>query len=285
MRPPPKRLLRRKSLTLLISDDPIYRDSRGSGQASAGGQSNETNPTNSLLDTNRIGWYHARSVAAIIYDIYDGASTVDNDSLNLGLAPIYNTLTSNGFKNNRYYTSIYLFANQLLNHVPAASRATTQTALNALLSRQNIVGRGDNGAGETNRGDLPASARVLPVYKSLSTATSPITICSVNDAGTNNRLGNRTFVEVSFAESGSHTLTMTSDTASKGTQPWIFWLPYQGDARVFSNRQWTREPRSWTSTRNFQAGVPLVLQAADFRNINTSSGSDSCFSLSVVKNP
>ena len=140
--------------------------------------------------------YHQYSVAAILYDLYDGANAADKDALSLGLAPIYNTLTSNGFKNSRYYTSIYLFANQLLKH------STAQTGLNALLSRQNIFGRGDNGAGETNNGGLPATARVLPVYKSLSLENSPITLCSVDDAGTYNWVGNRAFVEVSFAECG-----------------------------------------------------------------------------------
>ena len=216
-------------------------------------------------------------------DLYDGTNAADNDVLSLGLAPIYNTLTSNGFKNNRYYTSIYLFTNQLLKHLPSASRATTQSRLNALLRRHNIFGRGDNGAGETNSGGLPASARVLPVYKSLSTRNSPITLCSVNDAGTPNRLGNYSFVEVSFAQSGSHTLSMVSIPSSRGTLPAFSW----GDTVAQGERQWAREPRSQTSTRNFRAGEPLVLEAADFRNIDNdpSNDGDSCFTFSVVKNP
>ena len=276
------------ALAVMIADDPLFRESFGSRQARSEVFYNvETNPTNPVSDANRIGWYHSRSVAAILYDIYDGANAADNDALSLGLAPIYNTLTSNGFKNNRYYTSIYLFANQLLNHVPAASRATTQTSLNVLLSRHNIAGRGDNGAGETNRGGLPASARVLPVYKSLSTRNSPITLCSVDDAGTENRLGNRAFVEVSFAESGSHTLTMTRVAAS-GTLPWFSSRPYQGGAIITTPLRWRcSEPRNATFTGNFQAGEPLVLQAADFRNRdnNPTNNGDSCFTFSVVKNP
>ena len=124
---------------------------------------------------------------------------------------------------------------------------------------------------------------MLPVYKSLSTWNSPITLCSLNDAGTPNRLGNFSFVEVSFAQSGSHTLTMTSIAASRGTLPMFSW----GDVIPQGERQWTSEPRSQTSTRNFRAGEPLVLQAADFRNIDNdpSNDDDSCFTFSVVKNP
>ena len=60
-----------------------------------------------------------------------------------------------------------------------------------------------------------------------------------------------------------------------------------GDVIPQGERQWTSEPRSQTSTRDFQAGEPLVLEAADLRNLddNDSNDADSCFSFSVVKNP
>ena len=279
------------ALAAMIADDPADRDSFGPGQASVGVLNIETNPVNPTGDPNRIGWYHRDSVSAILYDLYDGANAADNDSLSLGLAPIYNTLTSNGFKNNRYYISIYLFANQLLQHVPAANRATTQTSLNALLSRHNIFGRGDNGSGETNNGGLPASARVLPVHKSLSTRNSPITLCSVEDKGPEkynyNRLGNRAFVEVSFAESGAHTLTMTTAAGSRAANPQFEWWPrYPGVNQWRSTSQWTSTPRSATLTGNFRAGVPLVLEAFDEQNTDsvTNNDGDSCFTFSVVKN-
>ena len=204
-------------LGAMIADDPIYRDTADTGQAAAFGYSNEENPTNPSNDSNRIGWYHSLSVAAIVYDIYDGTSAADNDSLNLGLAPIYNTLTSDGFRNNRHYTSIYTFANQLPNHVPASNRAAARSNLNALLTRQNIAGRGGDGAGETNGGGLPATARVLPVYKSITAGGEPITLCSVDDRGTYNRLGNRAFVKVTFTENGSHTLTLTGSGSARGS--------------------------------------------------------------------
>ena len=272
------------ALGAMIADDPVYRDSFGPGQGRAGSYDNEANPANSASDPHRIGWYHSRSVAALLYDLYDAADE-GADRLNLGFAPIYNTLTGDGFKNNRYYTSIYTFTNQLLEHAP--NRAATQSGLDALLRRHNIFGRGDDGAGETNRGGLPATARVLPVYKSIGAGDAPITLCSVDDAGARNRLGNYSFVEVGFAESGSHTLTMTNVAGSRGTQPWFWWRPYRGDAVIRGQRQWAREPRSQTATRDFQAGEPALVQAADFRNLDDDARNDgdSCFTLSVVKNP
>ena len=273
-------------LGAIIADDPVYRNSFGVRQARAHVYNNETNPSNNRDHPHRMGWYNSGSVSAILYDIYDGANAADNDALSLGLAPIYNTLTSDGFKNSRYYSSIYLFANQLLNHLPAANRSTAQTGLNALLSRHNIAGRGDNGAGETNRGGLPASARVLPVYKSLSTGNSPITFCSVDDNGVFNRLGNRAFVEVSFAQSGAHTLTLTTAAGSRAANPRFRWPPYRGVAQRRSTSQWASAPRSATITGNFRAGEPLVLEAFDEQNTDSVSDNDgdSCFTFSVVKN-
>ena len=98
----------------MIADDPIHRSSFGPRQSMGDSSNLETNPINTTEYPNRIGWYNSHSVAAIIYDLYDGTSSADNDSLSLGLGPIYNTLTGDGFKNNRHYTSIYTFANQLL---------------------------------------------------------------------------------------------------------------------------------------------------------------------------
>ena len=267
----------------MIAGDPIYRDSHGPNQSRVCPVNIETNPSNPATNPHRIGWYHSSSVTAILYDLYDAAND-GADRLSLGLAPIYNTLTGEGFKNNRYYTSIYTFANQLLEHVP--DRAATQSGLDALLRAHNIFGRGDNGAGETNGGGLPATARVLPVYKSIAAGQAAITLCSVDDTGTYNRLGNRALVEVSFAESGAHTLTMTSASGSTGTLPRFRLRPYR-NAAMRTERQLIDEPRSQTVTGNFRAGEAAVLEAYDERNVDGDAGNngDSCFAFSVVKNP
>ena len=270
------------ALGAIITDDPLYRDTFGPFQALAGTRNMEANPVNPAADANRIGWYHSLSVATMLYDLYD--TTNDGaDRLSLGLGPIYNTLTSNGFKSNRYYTSIYTFANQLPEHVP--NRAATQSGLDALLRAHNIFGRGANGAGETNRGGLPATARVLPVYKSIAPGQAAITLCSVDDNGAFNRLGNRALVEVTFAESGSHTLTMTSASGSTGTLPRFRLRPYR-NAAMRTRRQLIDEPRSQTVTGNFRAGEAAVLEAYDERNVDDddSNDGDSCFTFSVVKN-
>ena len=279
------------TLGAIIADDPIYRDSFGPWQVIVASYNNEENPTNAT-NLNRIGWYHSYSVAAILYDLYDGTSTADNDSLNLGLGPIYNTLTSDGFKNNRHYTSIYIFAKQLLNHVPASNRTTTRSNLNALLNRHNIAGRGDDGAGETNRGGLRTSARVLPVYKSITAGDTPITLCSVNDAGYPNKLGNRAFVKVTFTENGPHTLTLTSSLIRSIALPYFRLRPYGSVTATTCGDKWPRTgPRSCTFTGNFRADEVAVLEAFEALNINkairellNTTTRDSCFYIFSGKN-
>ena len=275
------------ALGAIITDDPLYRDTFGSNQGLAGVQNMETNPVNPTTDANRIGWYHSRSVAAIVYDLYDAADD-GADRLSLGLAPIYNALTSNGFKNNRHYTSIYTFANQLPEHV--SNRTATQSGLDALLRRHNIFGRGDNGAGETNGGGLPATARVLPVYKSITSGDTPITLCSVNDAGVFNRLGNRAFVQVNFTENGAHTLTLTL-SESTSALPLFGMLPYASRASANCTPSWDTSrpagntPKNCTFTGNFQASEAARVAAFDLQNfLFGSPGADSCFTFSVVKN-
>ena len=228
-------------------------------------------------------------MAAIVYDIYDGTSTADNDSLDLGFAPIYNTLTSDDFKKNRHYTSIYTFANQLPNHVPSANRAAVQTNLNALLTRHNIAGRGDDGAGETNRSGLPATARVLPVYKSITAGGTPIDLCSVDDNGDFNKAGNRAFVKATFTENSPHTLTLMR-SGSRFAFPYFRLRPYGSAATTNCDFNIAATREFCTFTGNFRADEVAVLEAFEVLNTNKAirelletTTRDSCFTFSVVK--
>ena len=96
----------------------------------------------------------------------------------------------------------------------------------------------------------------------------------------------RAFVKVSFAQSGAHTLTMTTAAGSRAANPRFRWPPYRGIAQRRSTSQWASAPRSATITGNFRAGEPLVLDAFDEQNTDsvTDNDGDSCFTFSVVKN-
>ena len=96
----------------------------------------------------------------------------------------------------------------------------------------------------------------------------------------------RAFVKVSFAQSGAHTLTLTTAAGSRAANPRFRWSPYRGVAQRRSTSQWASTPRSATITGNFRAGEPLVLEAFDEQNTDsvTDNDGDSCFTFSVVKN-
>jgi len=84
------------ALSGIMTDDPFYRDSFGSGQGSGFAIDVERN-----AQTNE-GWFNEGSTQSILYDIYD-ADDDGVDTISAGLAPIYNVLTSSSiYKWNRY---------------------------------------------------------------------------------------------------------------------------------------------------------------------------------------
>ena len=272
------------ALAAMILDDPVLRSSYGPRQAQGAANNIETKRTDS--PSSRNGWYSAASVAAVLYDLYD-ASDDGADRISLGLAPVYATLSSRGFRENPRFTSIYTFMHQLRGQV--ADLTAIEADLRALLNDQGIFGRGDKGAGETNSGGIDS---VLPVYHDISVANSPVTLCSFALAfpaiSFHSSLGIRAFAELRFAESGSHTLSMRQTSGPANAAPEFVLYSVQDllnravQRGVFLGRDGTGNK---SLTRNFQAGT-LTMEAFDLRNADNRFGNEglSCFAFSVVRN-
>lgn len=257
------------ALSGIITDDPFYRDSFGSQQDSAFFINVENN------NNTNSGWFNEGSVQSILYDLYDS----DNDgadTLNLGLKPMYDTLIDTEYTQNRLFTSIFSFMSQYRANLDNPILVSTQ--ITDLLQAQGIFGQGDDGAGETNDGSLSGT---LPVYVSMSAAGSPYVICSVDDFGTVNKLGNRVFAEITFAVSGSHTLEMTRTTGVANRDP-DFILTSAGNV---VQRAETEAVDTETLTTNFNTGT-LALEAFDFKNVDSANGNngDSCYEFSIQEN-
>ena len=94
------------ALAAMILDDPVVRSSYGPRQAQGAANNIETKRPDS--PSSRNGWYSVASVAAVLYDLYD-ANNDGADRISLGLAPVYATLSSRGFRENPRFTSIYTF--------------------------------------------------------------------------------------------------------------------------------------------------------------------------------
>ncbi len=154
------------------------------------------------------GWFSEASVGEILWDLFD-ATNDPGDTLTLGFAPLFAVMTGAEVTTDAL-TSIYTFSNGL-----RAANPGSATAIDTLLTGEDIFGSDDFGAGESNdAGD----AAILPVYKTLLLKT-PINVCSRSTGGTagNKKLGNRVLLR--FDNSSPRLVTIEADgtAAEPGT--------------------------------------------------------------------
>ena len=183
--------------------DPIYRDAQGPGQAFGFAFSVENN------SYSNEGWFNEGSIQSILYDVFDSA--IDGaDTISAGLAPIYSAWTDTGFLNEASFSTVFSYLDALEDE-PAVSA----TVLNALRAAQDINGTGPLGVGETNDG---GDARNLPVYKPITVGGPVVEVCSIDDNGTFNKLGNRQFLVVTVP-GGVRTFSMTQTSGAPNRNP------------------------------------------------------------------
>ena len=154
------------ALSGMIIGDPFYRDSSGAQQS--GGFE---------IDVERndpAGWYDESTVQSVLYDIFDSASDGD-DTLSLGLGPIYETFTAANYINQPLFTSIFSFLAEL-----RTQQAGSAADIDSFATARGINSTSADGAGETNRGSVVTA---LPVYNQVAVNVPAVEICSVNDEG------------------------------------------------------------------------------------------------------
>jgi hypothetical protein len=162
----------------IVFNDPIYRDSSGSGQQ--GGFTMDVSAPAAGLP----GWYRETSVQSIIWNV----------NQQLGFTPLWNALTGPMRTTNDAMTSPHLLAAALTQVAP--SQAGT---IASLFANQSINTTDAYGTGETNNGGI---ASALPVYRTYGAIGSTLnTLCVEGTAGTFNKLGNVAFARVTLPES------------------------------------------------------------------------------------
>lgn len=241
-------------------DNPRYRDSFGNGQSQDFGFELEANSYSSP------GWFSEGSVQSVLYDIMDADSDAP-DVVSGGLGPIYRTLISSDYANTNTATSIFSFDASL-----RTEGSLQATDLDALLTAQNIIGRGTDGSGETNDGGIPS---VLPVYKPLTIGGAAVEVCSVDDEGEYNKLGNRAFLTMNVPAASSVTLTASAVDGTGTSDPDIF--IYQRDARIASALSAANNLE--TSTRNYAVGDYIIVVFDDANASVDGTGIDKCFNV------
>ncbi|MEM1035689.1 MAG: hypothetical protein AAGI14_02890 [Pseudomonadota bacterium] len=248
----------------MILEDPIYRDSLGTGQSSGFNIDVETG------NRPNDGWFNAESVQNILYDLYDSDDD-GNDTISAGFGPIYETLTEQTYREADEFTSIFLFSDAV-----RGKTGIDDTVLTTLLTDQSINGTGPRGVGETNDG---ARAEVLPVYKTLTVGGSAVTVCSSAVNGTTNRLGVRDFATLTLTATTSLTITATKTSGAAATTDPDFFIWEEGV--LFTSRvadSGVADSETWTGT--LDAGT-YAIEFFDTNNFSSASEADSCFDLSA----
>ncbi len=176
----------------MVLNNPINTDSFGPRQ----GNGVTSNLSRAPADA-QVGWYREDSIETVLYQFFTSQ----------GFAPIWAALTGPMKNSQDALATIFSFASA----VRDAGNAAVSSALNALLSAQNIfTGTGANqwGAGETNNG---GSASNLPIYTTLSLNT-PTPVCFINanvkaEDKAPNKLGTWRYFRINLPSAGNRTIT------------------------------------------------------------------------------
>ena len=255
------------ALSGMITQDPFYRDSSQAQQSRGFSINVETNDSS--------GWFDESTVQAILYDLFDSPAD-GNDNLALGLGPIYETFTAQSYIEQPTFTSIFSFLAEL-----RSQQANSAAAIDAFAASRGINVTNARAIGETNPGTFQDEPIVyeLPVYKQVTVNGGPVEVCSVNNAGEFNKLGNRDYV-IFTATAGLHTLTMTRTSGASSRDP---------DFIIFRNgnlvaRAESGEADTETTNVNLAAGEH-VIDTYDFINLGLGGGNtaDSCYDFQITR--
>jgi hypothetical protein len=244
------------ALSGIVTDDPFYRDSFGTNGFSIDVESNLTGASK--------GWFSEASVQSLIYDFYD-SNDDDSDALSMGFAPIYQVLVG-GEKDTPAFTSIFSFANQLKIASPSNS-----TAIDSLLTSQDIIVQDDFGTGETNDG---GDVRNLPVYNNLTDSGS-LQVCSYGTNGQYNKLGNRKYFKIDITTTGSYTFAVDGTTA--GDDPDL--VVYQNGMEMFRSEATGND----TVTQTISAGT-YAMEVYEASNVFQGTVRDTCIDVTLTAN-
>jgi hypothetical protein len=176
----------------MATDDPIYFDTSGYKQSTGWYMDLENGAQENP------GWYSEGSIQRVLYDLYDKTNE-PHDKTSLGFKPIYKVLVG-AEKNTPAFTSIFTFIDALKRENSEYSYSIDKT-----LSYENINSIIDAyGSNRVNRGDIP-------LYKDLSSGNS-VDICTRNNFGVYNKLGNRVYVRVHINSDGVYTFRANSNS-------------------------------------------------------------------------
>ena len=264
------------ALSGMVTDDPVYRDSSGTTQATDFkvdvDENSYTNP----------GWFSEGSVQSILYDIYD-ANADTNDAVNLGFAGIYNAFTSTNYKNQSTMTSLF----SIIDEIKTLNAGST-TEINTLVTAQtssSLLGvdavADKYSTGETHSAyDYSAfESGILPIYKTIADDGATTAVCS-HEVQNQNGVETRAFLKLNVSSAGSHLVKVaysSGSLTSANTDP--DFKIYLDGATVNSASSSTTGQDSVTATLQSDE---YIIEVYEYSNVSSATGGSACFNVSVT---
>jgi hypothetical protein len=239
----------------IVLNDPVTHDTFvRNGQQLASTFNVEQNPSTTTAGAsppNNFGcWCSESSVWSILWDIYDNVPD-GADNVALGFQPMWNVLV-NEERTTHAFTSIFSFIKALKANNPASA-----AAINSLIAAQNIDGANldEYGTGETHVPTPVAAAAALPLYTPITVGGGPVVVRNVDDAGTNNTLGNHRFLR--FTLNAPRTITISASSSNPNNADPDFVVYRDGGTYVISGIDGPPQPETETIS-NAPAGDYLI---------------------------
>jgi len=173
------------ALSAIVTDDPIYFDTFGNN----GWNMNIENATHQTP-----GWFSEASIQRILYDLYD-ANDENHDHLSLGFKPIYETLVG-GQKDTPAFTSIFSFITELKKTTPINTDKIDEVVANEDISTI------ENSYGSDRISNVEES--ILPLYRELTIDKTLTNICTINNYGIYNKLGNHKYIRFTVEQDNTY---------------------------------------------------------------------------------
>lgn len=261
------------AFSAMATGDPLYIDA-SFGENTGFAFNIELNTIGQIIENNNgipaAGWYGSSSVQSIIFDVFDSNSDgVDN--ISAGFGPIFAAFRSQAFIENETPTTIFSFIDALV-----AEGNISRASIAPLLDFQDISGTDSFATGETNDGGVPDA---LPVFDTYTVGDPPLMICSIDDVGTVNRLGNRSLILLTVPNAGQFTISLVRISGADDRDP-AFNIFEQGD---FVTSGASSVVNSEVQSRFLPAGQ-LIVDAFDLNNASTANDpepDDACYNFSV----
>ncbi|WP_091514449.1 hypothetical protein [Microbulbifer yueqingensis] len=248
------------AFAVIVTGDPVYRDSLGEGQAGGWGYDVRTNPW------GVVGWYGEASMIQLIYGL---AGLMGDGDERRGFPAIHQVLTGE-LSTGEAPVSIFPFVHQLKQQYPAAFQD-----ISALVQAQQIAEVVDGWATlETNNA---GAEDVLPLYRDLVVGGSPVTLCAnsqFDSAGDGNKLSVRQFLRLEVAEQRSFSLLVEGDEAAKPK----FYLLENGQRHHYSVA--SEDGRSASLEATLEPGT-YVLEVTDGDMIKGEKTGRICMEVSI----